>query len=138
MFTRSDGTRAIRLSVMNSVRPVKMLLNPRSTAERPRIPMRATSTPGWCSTCSIGDVTWRSSRSRVETTSTAAGASSAFSYVREVVTVSGLSSNDCCAMVVDTSVDWPAATACVSSTTVTQPGAVNRTEYEPAATPSMA
>ena len=32
MLTRSEGTRAIRLSVMNSVRPEKMLLKPRSTA----------------------------------------------------------------------------------------------------------
>ena len=75
--------------------------------------------------------------SRAETTSTAAGASSAFSKVREVVTVRGLSAKSCAAMTADTVLDCPATAACDSMTTVLQPGDVNRIEYVPGATPSI-
>ena len=89
MFTRSDGTRAIRKSVMFSAEPENTLLKPRTTVELLCRPVGTKSTPAFSFTWSIGVTAGRSAMSSRVTTSMAAGALRAFSTLLDVVTVIG-------------------------------------------------
>ena len=82
-FSRSEGTRAMRLSVNVSKVPENTLLKPRTTTLRCTSPVWAISTPGSPSTCSATDSTGLETISLAVTTATDAGASSTFSFRRD-------------------------------------------------------
>ena len=87
-LTRSEGTRAMRLSVRVSREPEKMLLKPRTTTMLFASPVWAKSTAGrsltWSATVRAGLLR----TSPPSTTETEAGASRIFSCRREAVTTS--------------------------------------------------
>ncbi len=90
-FTRSEGTPAMRLSVRACSEPEKMLLKPRATTLADWSPVLATSIPGTARRCSTAATAGRSSMARSPTTSTRAGALTAFSGRLEAETTMGSS-----------------------------------------------
>ena len=85
-LSRREGTLAMRLSVIVSRAPEKMLLKPRVTTLLCTRPVLAKSTPGWSRTCSEILRTERFSISSASTMEIDAGASNAFSWLREAET----------------------------------------------------
>ena len=88
---RRDGMRAYRLSTMVSSVPEKTLLNPRATMLLWVIPVWTMSIPASPFRFSAGVGTIVRSISSLETTEIDAGASRAFSWRRDAVTTTGLS-----------------------------------------------